>query len=311
MKKILSIDGGGIRGIIPAMLIAEIERRTGKPACELFDLIAGTSTGGILALALAAADENDRPKYSAKTLIGIYDRRGKDIFQRSFWQGLTSVGGLADEMYDEDGIEDVLQEYLGERQLEDALTPILVTAYDIECRDTVFFKSWKAEHKNVLMRDAGRATSAAPTYFKPARVKLGEQHLSLIDGGIFMNSPAVSAYAEAKRLYSKRTEIMLVSLGTGELTRPIPYEDAKNWGKAGWLLPVLSCMSDGVADATDYQMKYFLEDRYYRFQTSLAKGNDDMDDASEANIDALKSLGRSLIKARKDDIDTLCEQLLA
>ena len=104
---------------------------------------------------------------------------------------------------------------------------------------------------------------------------------------------------------------MLVSLGTGELTRKIPYADAVDWGKAGWLLPLLSSMFDGVADAAHYQMQHFLGADYYRFQTTLKKGNDDMDDASEANIAALKNLARNLIRSRKSELDALCERLLA
>ena len=124
-----------------------------------------------------------------------------------------------------------------------------------------------------------------------------------------VNSPSVSAYAEAKRLFPKEKKFLLISLGTGELTRKIHYSDAVDWGKAGWLLPLLSSMFDGVADATDYQMKQFLGSDYYRFQTTLSKGNDDMDDASAANIEALKSLGRKLVRAKKTEIDALCERL--
>ncbi len=310
MRKILSIDGGGIRGIIPATLIAQIERRTKKPAAELFDLIVGTSTGGILALCLSVADDDGKPRYSARELLAIYEKRGREIFSRSFWQGMTSVGGLADEKYSDKGLEKVLEDYLGDLQLQDALTNTLVTAYDIHSRDTVFFKSWKAEHQSVLMRDAARATAAAPTFFKPARITIQNKRVPLIDGGVFINSPAVSAYAEAKRIFPDETEFLLISLGTGELTRKIDYSDAADWGKAGWLLPLMSSMFDGVADATHYQMGHFLGDNYYRFQTDLTKGNDDMDDASQANIDALKNLGKNLVRRNKDNIDALCRRLV-
>ena len=94
---ILSIDGGGIRGIIPAMILAEIERRTGCRTAQLFDLIAGTSTGGVLALGLTVPDEKrKRPKYKASQLVSFYEEDGKEVFH-SFWQNVVSLHGLIDE----------------------------------------------------------------------------------------------------------------------------------------------------------------------------------------------------------------------
>ena len=125
MKNILSIDGGGIRGIIPAIVLAEIERVTGKPICQLFDLITGTSTGGILALGLVKDSGSGEPQFSAKELIDIYRQRGRDIFSRSFWKGMSSVAGLMDEKYPSDGIEKVLEEYLGHEPLGAALNNVM------------------------------------------------------------------------------------------------------------------------------------------------------------------------------------------
>ena len=97
MKYVLSLDGGGIRGLIPALVLADIEKKTGKRIAELFDLITGTSTGGILALGLCKDNGNGVPQYSAKNLSKIYQDRGSEIFSRSFWRGMSSTGGLTDE----------------------------------------------------------------------------------------------------------------------------------------------------------------------------------------------------------------------
>ena len=99
MYRILSIDGGGIRGVIPAVLLAEMEKRTERPVSELFDLIAGTSTGGILAAGLSVPDLANPavPKFTAGRLLALYEKRGEEIFSRSFWDGVSSVGGLDDE----------------------------------------------------------------------------------------------------------------------------------------------------------------------------------------------------------------------
>lgn len=308
MKRVLSIDGGGIRGLIPALVLAEIERKTGKPIAQCFDLVAGTSTGGILALALSVRDANGKPRYAARDLADLYRERGKDIFKRSLWKALGSVNGFTDELYPSAGIENVLQEYFGGASLDSGLVKTLITTYDIQNREPLFLKSWRQEHATVLMRDAARATSAAPTYFEPALVPVSNAVRALVDGGVFINSPSVSAYAEARKLFPNE-EILVVSLGTGELTRPIPHDEAKGWGKAGWLLPVLGCVFDGVADAADYQMAMLLGDRYLRFQTRLTTASDDMDNATNGNLQNLSIEAARMIEAQQPQLNRLAELL--
>ena len=311
MRKVLSIDGGGIRGLIPALVIEEIEKKTGKPASSLFDLMVGTSTGGILALGLSLARSDDAsPRYSARDLAKLYADRGRDVFPRSFWRGVSTIGGLTEEKYPADGVESVLAEYFGDAPLSEALTHVMVTSYDIQNRVPFFLKSWRADRNAVEMKDAARATSAAPTYFEPALVGVGGSVRALVDGGVFVNNPAMSAFAEARLLFPGE-DVYLVSIGTGELIRPISYEESKDWGLAQWAIPILNVVFDGVSDAVDYQLRHVLGDDVVRFQTSLARANDDMDDASARNIDALRAEARRLIRSRRDALDGVCERLAA
>jgi Patatin len=309
MINILSIDGGGIRGIIPALVLAELESKTEKSISEQFDLIAGTSTGGILALGLCKDNGNGKPQYSAASLADIYQKRGKEIFSRSLWKGVSSVGGLTDELYSYEGLENVLDEYFDDEPLGASLSKALITSYDIQNRAPLFIKSWREEYRSVQMKDAARATSAAPTYFEPALVPVGGSTKALIDGGVFINSPTVSAYAEAKKIFPNEQDFFVVSVGTGELIRPITYSEAKDWGKTGWLIPLLSCMFDGVSDAADYQMKMFLGNNYVRLQTSLSIASDDMDNSTNGNIENLKSEAKKLIRTHKSEIDLICQRL--
>ncbi|MEM0514882.1 patatin-like phospholipase family protein [Pseudoalteromonas sp. YIC-827] len=309
MKTILSIDGGGIRGLLPALVLAQIEARLNCPIAKCFDLIAGTSTGGILALGLAKDDGQGVPQYSAQALVDMYEQHGKEIFPRSLWRGVSSVGGLLDEAYPHKGLELILKQYFNDEPLGASLTRLLLTTYDIHNRKPLFLKSWRLEHHTVLMRHAARATSAAPTYFEPAHIPVDGAKRALVDGGVFINSPSVSAYAEAQRIYPEESEFMLVSLGTGELNRPIELHDAKDWGKAGWVAPLLSCIFDGVADAADYQMDKLLGDNYYRLQTTLDIASDDMDDVTNGNIANLKSEGNKLLEASTAELDALCQRL--
>ena len=295
LRRVLSIDGGGIRGIIPALVIAHLEEITGQRASELFDLIVGTSTGGILALGLALHGGEGASQFNATQMVKLYGVHGGDIFEQSLWRKLRTVGGVLEEAYSHEALERILNQYFGRHTLADCSLPTMVTSYDIQNRRTVFFKSWHVDHAAILCSEAARATSAAPTYFEPTTLAWAEESATLVDGGIFMNSPSVSAYAEARKLFPDEP-IALLSLGTGELTRAIPYEAARKWGSAVWVMSLLDCMFDGVSKAADHQMRLFLGQRYLRLQTPLNYASDDMDDASRGNIRNLKQTAKELIE---------------
>ena len=313
LYKILSIDGGGIRGVIPAVLLTEMEKRTGTAVCNLFDLIAGTSTGGILAAGLVTPSSpghesaSPGPKFKASDLLALYEEHGKDIFRRSLCDKITSLWGWTNEKYPNDGIETVLESYFGNIELKDALTEILVTSYEIEKRHPYFFKRHKAreepEERNHFLRDVARATSAAPTYFEPAEIRTVEESAAttryLIDGGVFANNPALCAHAEAISFGEAPDNILLVSFGTGVATKRIDYDKAKDWGKGSWVKPIISVMMDGVADSVDYQLRRILpqaEAQYYRFNSPLPKNlNSNLDAADQTNIEALKLEAKGIL----------------
>jgi hypothetical protein len=318
MKKILSIDGGGIRGIIPALILESLETKTGLPTAKFFDLVAGTSTGGILAMGLARPDDKDPsvPRYRAANLVDLYRQNGGTIFSRSLWRGVASIGGLVEETYPASGLESVLLEFFAESTLGASLTKVLVPSYEMELREPYFFKSWKPNHAGLPIRLVSRATSAAPTYFEPATIVSAGVQADLvpddpshdtfrfIDGGVYINSPALSAYAEARRLWPEE-EIRVLSLGTGELTRPIPYAEAKDWGKLEWMLPAMNCMFDGVSKAVDYQMRAFPDTRYLRIQGSLEHCSDDMDNTTNGNLANLTALANALIERHAVDLEAV------
>ena len=317
--KILSIDGGGMRGVIPAVILAEIEKRTHKRIAELFDLIAGTSTGGILALGLAkpGADKT-KPQFAAQELIGLYETDGPVIFHRSALHAARSGSGVFEEKYPSEGIDATLAKYFGETRLSEALTEVLVTSYEIEKRDPFFFKRQKAKLDPGLdfpMRLAARATSAAPSYFEPVKVQMPNASYSFVDGGVVANNPAMCAYVEAKKMFPAGRAFLVVSLGTGDMVKPIPYEKAKDWGLAEWVQPLINILLDG--DAVDYQLRQLLpivkdEPRYYyRLQTRPDANIEPIDDASPQYISLLKSLTGELIQTNTNLIDAMCGQLLA
>jgi patatin-like phospholipase/acyl hydrolase len=320
--RILSIDGGGIRGIIPATVLARIEERTGRPIADLFDLIAGTSTGGILALGLACPSEDGtRPRSSAAELVELYEQEGPDIFPPHPLAGLRRLFGPK---YRPRGLERALRDRLGTARLADARPDVLVTAYDIGRRDTVFFRSERAKELvrkrepeaadyNLEMVDIALGTSAAPTYFPPRRIPLRapQPAMVLVDGGVFANNPGMCAYVDVSAGAAPPETVLMVSLGTGSLTRPLSYRRARGWGLIGWAPPLFDVVLDGVSDATNYQLGRVLGDRYHRFQTELCHGQDDLDDASEDNIESLKLEADELLRREGERLDRVCKALAA
>jgi uncharacterized protein len=298
--RILSIDGGGIRGIIPAVVLAELERQSGRRVHELFDMFAGTSTGGILSLALALPGSGGVARWHAREIVDLYIEHGPEIFDRSLLHRIRAVGSILDEKYPDTGLESVLRRYFGETKLSKALVEVLVTAYELEGRDPFFFKRRKAvatPEDDYPMWQVARATAAAPTYFEPLKLKTAaiSDYYALVDGGVFANNPAMCAFADAHR-FEEGADIVLVSLGTGQLERPIRYDDAKDWGMLEWARPILDVVFDGIADTTDYELRQLMPDnRYFRLQTTLTIGNDELDDASPDNTRALLLQGEDLV----------------
>ena len=312
---VLALDGGGIRGVIPAMVLAEIERRCdGKPIAGLFDLIAGTSTGGILTLGLTTPDPADqkRPRYEAKQLVELYEDKGRVIFHRSILHWLLTVGGLLGSKFTVKGIDAVLRTYFGESRLKDAVTEVLITSYDLESRDAWFIARYKAQQNpdfDFPMTHVARSTSAAPTYFRP-ELLAKKPEAAMVDGGVFANNPAMCAYVEAIKLNGPK-DILVASLGTGQSKSAIPYWQARTWGLIGWARQLIDVFMDGVADTVEHQLTFLLpgtddQPRYFRFQVALPPGLGAMDDASPEHIAALKEQGQKLIDSNGASLDKLC-----
>ena len=318
--RVLSIDGGGIRGIIPAIVLAEIEEITGEPIANLFDLIAGTSTGGILALGLAKPNSAGLPCYSAEDIVGLYEKQGARIFHRSWGHRVLALGNLTRAKYPTTGLTDVLAEFFGETMLSEALTGLTVPSYDIERRLPIYFTSYFAkgrpgfDHK---MRLVAQATASAPTYFKPLKLKTKSEvgHLSVIDGGVFANNPTLAALAEATGTYKAEIDdLVVISLGTGQGAQPIALERAKDWGLGGWSTRILDVVFDSVSESVHHQLYYLLrgtrsQQRYKRLQLQLERSERKLDNASRQNIDSLKQIARAFVQANRVEIRKICHRI--
>ncbi|QMV46309.1 patatin [Wolbachia pipientis] len=300
VKYILSVDGGGIRGIIPAIILAEIEQRTRKTIAEIFDLMAGTSTGGIVVAGLC---KKDKPQYSANDLVEFYREYGPYIFKSSFFRrSILSWFNCA--QYPHKNIESVLDKYFGEDILKNTLSNVLITSYDIQNNCPFFFKSWK--EGNIKLKDALRAATAAPTYFAPKYLKVNQKEMVLVDGGVFANNPAACAYASGKRLFPN-DDILLLSIGTGRTGRSIA--NSRRFGKIGWIKPLLNVMFASSLDAVNYQLDQVIADKYIRIQSQLKIASPDMDNITSKNIKSLQQEANAMIEDNQELIDKFCDVL--
>ena len=305
--RILSIDGGGIRGIIPAFVLVTLEALTRRRISELFDLIVGTSTGGILALGCVAPGSGGRPAYTARDLLDVYLKHGGDIFGTKVNLGL----GVFEEKYSNAGLSRVLHSYFGAARMNQALVDVAVTAYDLRYREPVVLSN-RNGFKAAAMAHCAQATSAAPTFFEPAELWLDAERRFLIDGGVWANNPAHEALAMAEAIsLDPASEHTLLSLGTGTFPEPLDPVDAASWGKAQWLRPLMEIMFDGQDDAAHHRCREAVPS-YLRLQTVRPKGvQPAMDDASQSNLHALVAAGEGLVEEFGAELDTLCTALTA
>ena len=329
--RILAIDGGGIRGLIAARVIARLEELIGEQAggerrlADCFHLIAGTSTGGLLALGLTVPDPRDpgRPRLSGSDLVKLYLDEGPRIFGDTLHK-LISLGGWIAPKHSPKQLERALRDRMGDAKLSDALREVLVTSYDMAEPGPHFFKrrrAREARERDPTMVDVGMATAAAPTYL-PSH---GLDGRALVDGGVFAANPSVAALVEALKGRDELSpdlslaDLLLVSLGTGQHEAGQPQRKVSRWGRIGWIWPrredpaLIAAFLDGQSDAADHWADVLLnretgERRYYRFQATLEEGTP-LDDASGRALAQLTAAADRLLAERDADLRELSRRL--
>lgn len=332
--RVLSIDGGGVRGMIPAIIIAELERAAGKPVADLFDLVAGTSTGGIIATGLTHPSK----RLTGEEVIQFYRDHAPTIFYRGWGRALTSLFSLADEKYPAGPLSQILKDHFGTDDWLSQLPgnaangpELLITAYDIDARTPSLFKSWRArghlwdcdaasenaQDRDFRLWEIARATSAAPTYFEPVRIAARSGRArDLIDGGVYANNPAMEAYVAARRIFPQERDIVLVSLGTGEDRHPFDLGKARNWGLIEWARPLFKVLLGGLSDSVHYQLRELMPAGYTRITKDFDGGVGHkalqvIDDASKKNLAALEVFARGVAQDHEAGIAQLATSLAA
>jgi uncharacterized protein len=348
---ILSIDGGGVRGLIPALVLRELQKKTRtyrrkQKLYQLFDLIAGTSTGALLALGLTAPAspspvlrkeqaqkeqaqkeqagdiEARTPALDLEDLVELYTRYGIEIFPSRLFRRFQTVKQVFSEKYDAAPLEAILARLFGVLTVQDALANVLITAYDTERRTPFFFKR-RPEHYphsddlEFYTRDAARAAAAAPTYFEPALIRPvhgAGQPVCLVDGAVFANNPAMCAYIEARKMYPWARRFIILSLGTGTTVRRFTYAEMRTWGYLDWVSPVkgaplFGITTDGQSETVTYQLNKLPDVEYYRIDAPLVGCSELLDDASRKNIDGLFRLAYRMMRNNESILDTVVHRI--
>jgi patatin-like phospholipase/acyl hydrolase len=335
--RILSIDGGGVRGIIPGQILAKLEHklqaRTGDPEKRLadyFDFFAGTGTGGILSCAyiMPLKEKMRTPRFSASQIVDFYIRYAGSIFDNTFDHKLITLGGLLDEQYSAVGMEKMFSDYFESIQLSQLLKPCVITSYDIHRRRGHFFTQHTASRpsSDFYVRDIARATSAIPTYFECKEIaSLSGVTYPLIDGSIVAYNPALCAVAEVSKVFygsQARTQqatlpaMLLLSLGTGLPKMQYSYEDAKDWGLAKWARPLQRMTASANAEAVDYQLQQLYtgvgaRQQYLRINPELPIDVvAEIDNVQPQNLQALKELGDTTFEAMELELDKFVSLML-
>ncbi|CAK9251084.1 unnamed protein product [Sphagnum jensenii] len=328
--RILSIDGGGVRGVIPAIILKyleeqlqRIDKSKDRRLAEYFDLIVGTSTGGLItALITTPRLKKDDPQelpLSAEQVLEFYQTNTAKIFPPARLPGeefLKTCKELFRPRYNPQTLDELLEDYCGNRTLSEALTNVIIPSFDIERQSPVLFSSWEPTLKAALVKDVCRATTAAPTFLPPVyftvpptedkkkkdHTKKDPQtqavgeilHFNMIDGGIAVNNPNFSNF-------------LVLSLGTGQHRTRYLAKDAVKWGVINWLrhyrdVPLFSCLENASADMVDYNLSMMFnahksdhksDHNYLRIQTNISPELSKLDDSK--NLEKLMSIGEKLL----------------
>lgn len=342
IRYILSIDGGGMRGIVPSFILKKINEELKKmgekrPLYSYFDLIAGTSTGALISLGLSMPLEESSLKkeneedykverhYTTgrffkkevvetkgyiphladpESFVSLYRDNGNRIFKTEETKGLfklfDKVNRLFSDKYKIEPYEEFLNEIYGNTLLKELRVPTMAVAFNTSNSTPYIFRSW--DDHGYYIKEAARASSAAPTYFSPAVFidRESNETLTLIDGGTAANNPILCAYAEAVKLYPNATEYRILSLST--LSPPYSINPDEFTTNIDWLSALLGAYGDGNMNVSEMAVEAMNNTKVVRVWDDIIKKKYPLDDTSEEAMESLLSASRKLWENKKDEI---------
>jgi hypothetical protein len=305
---VLTVDGGGIRGIAAAAMLDEMQRlmkaRHGLDLIDCFDVFCGTSTGSIIAAGMARSKDRSAPYWDPARIVDVYRSKASTIF------GPKPRAPLYDrsrQKWAHEGLASTLQETFGDTPLSALPGNVIIPYYNMRGEEGASavvkvggpLMEMKTGHTDALVRRVVQASCSAPVYFNPFPVS--DEHLG-VDGGVFANNPSVLAWTNVYRRYPG-ADILVVSLGCG--TKAFNYPTNGTWGAWEWIdptrkAPLIDVLMRGQSDLAHAQMQVLMDAgrNYFRLQFALP-GDEDiggLDDPREQNLAAMEAFGRSLVR---------------
>ncbi len=307
---ILSIDGGGIRGMIPIQILAHIEEKLGCSIGEVFDCVAGTSIGGIIALTLTQPDPQNpsKPKYSAAAAAQFLEQAGPIVFEKSKMQSLKSLDGLRAPKFSNENLKRILNDRFSDTTIDEAVTDVLIPSYDLIKGKPAIFTHFKGQNTSnpCFMKDIGMATSAAPTYLP----SYAFQGLNAVDGGLIANNPSLLAYMKAAGHIEPNRDIYILSIGTGEMMmQSITPQESENYGMIQWLPKILDLIFQSAQEMLTLQFKLLkhiggIPLTLVRLQPTLSNpSQENLDNVYPDNIQALKQIATKYFEDNSSWLD--------
>ncbi|KAL7604959.1 patatin-like protein 2 isoform X1 [Lactuca sativa] len=344
---VLSIDGGGVRGIIPATILSFLESKLqeidGPEAriADYFDVIAGTSTGGLMTAMLAVPGDDNRPLYSANDISNFYFYHSPRIFplisRIKFLNAVANFfGGVVGPKYDGEYLRSITRQILGNTTLKQTITDVIIPTFDIKRLQPTIFTTDDAKEfawKDAFLSDVCISTSAAPTYFPPHYFETTDAEgatrtFDLIDGGVAANNPTQVAITHimkevmiGKHKFSDLESVdgrrmLVLSLGTGMPKRSEKYNSrrASRWGLVNWVFdngssPIIDIFMDASSDMVDIHVSTLFrslnaEKNYLRIQEdNLIGDTSSIDIATDENMKALADVGIKLLNEKVSRVD--------
>jgi len=289
MKKVLTIDGGGVKGIFPLSFLSTIEDTIQEKISEYFDLIVGTSTGGIIALGLGLG-------YSSSEILNFYEELVSDIFSGSHW--FNNFKHLFISRYNPNPLKTSLESIFGDIRLGESKKRLVIPSMNLETGEVYLYKTshhprFERDYKTKVV-DIALATASAPTYFPAFRSRDG---IPLVDGGVWANNPTIVGVVEAKGVLDwDLSEVQLLSLGCTKESININWARRFPLGLGYWAVNIVNLILSGQSSGSNGMSKLLLgQQNFFRYNPISPKGRFKIDKISE--IQSLKGLGAS--EARK------------
>lgn len=320
---ILSIDGGGIRGILPAAYLSnfeqKLENRFGARIrlSELFDVMLGTSTGGLISLALNTPNKHQTsPRYDAYYMVNFYKKKGEDIFPQSKLGKLRKIKAyVRSTKYSREPLDKIVKKTIGDTLLSEAFSSLIIPSINASTGQLTYFTNTDSYNPHILMSDVALATSAAPHFLGSYKDSRG---ITYLDGGLIANNPSLSFLQVEKivEALKENREIYMLSLDTGIKTKRIDYRtlDSSGIGIASNVQKFLSLIMQGTNERTDLLLDNFKKvyNNFHYFRINFDIPNDSFDKVDKEHLEILESIGKE--KFQKDlknlpDLETLLQAI--